>query len=75
MEKQIMTVHELAEILRVHQSTVYRLCRQKQLPAFRIGSEWRFRSQDVLALLEAIAPRPIECALPPAPKRSGSREI
>lgn len=75
MEK-IMTVHELAQILRVHQTAIYRLSRGGHLPAFKVGADWRFRAQDVLALLEAIAPRPVvDCALPPIPKRPGIREV
>jgi excisionase family DNA binding protein len=38
----VMTVRELADYLRVHPSTVYRLLRTNQLPGFRIGSDWRF---------------------------------
>jgi excisionase family DNA binding protein len=40
-------VRELSEYLRVHPTTVYRLLRAKQLPGFRVGSEWRF-SIDVI---------------------------
>ena len=38
----MLTVGELADYLRVHASTVYRLLRSNQLPGFRIGSDWRF---------------------------------
>ncbi|HTW86441.1 MAG TPA: helix-turn-helix domain-containing protein [Candidatus Binataceae bacterium] len=38
----MFTVKDLAEYLRVHPSTVYRLLRTNQLPGFRIGSDWRF---------------------------------
>jgi excisionase family DNA binding protein len=38
----LMTVHELARYLRVHRTTVYRLLKQGHLPAFKIGSDWRF---------------------------------
>jgi len=40
--QEVMTVKELADYLRVHPTTVYRLLRTRQLPGFRIGSEWRF---------------------------------
>ena len=43
----MLTVRELSEYLRVHPTTVYRLLRAKQLPGFRVGSEWRF-SLDVI---------------------------
>jgi excisionase family DNA binding protein len=32
----------VADYLRVHPSTVYKLLRKQQVPAFRIGSDWRF---------------------------------
>ena len=37
-----MTVREVSAYLRVHPSTVYRLLKHNQIPAFRIGSDWRF---------------------------------
>jgi excisionase family DNA binding protein len=37
-----MTVKEVSEYLRIHPITVYRLLRERRLPAFRVGSEWRF---------------------------------
>jgi excisionase family DNA binding protein len=43
----VLTVHELCEYLKVHQSTIYRLLKKGQLPAFRIGSDWRFNVEDV----------------------------
>ncbi len=38
----VMTMREVAEYLRVHPTTVYRLLRRGVLPAFRVGSDWRF---------------------------------
>jgi excisionase family DNA binding protein len=37
-----MTVKELAAYLRVHPSTIYKLLRHRELPGFRVASEWRF---------------------------------
>jgi excisionase family DNA binding protein len=39
---KVLTVNELAEYLRVHRSTIYRLLKKGQLPGFKIGSDWRF---------------------------------
>ena len=36
-----MTVGEAADYLRVHRSTIYRLIKEKQIPAFRVGSDYR----------------------------------
>ena len=44
---RVLTVNELADFLRVHRSTVYRLLKTKSLPAFRVGSDWRFNSETV----------------------------
>jgi excisionase family DNA binding protein len=38
-----LTTKEVAEYLRVNQYTVYRLVAQKKLPAFKVGSQWRFK--------------------------------
>jgi len=43
----IATVKEVSEYLRVHPSTVYRMLAKKQLPAFRVGSDWRFSLQAI----------------------------
>jgi excisionase family DNA binding protein len=39
----IMTVHEVAEYLRMSDAKVYRLVKTKQIPVVRIGKAWRFR--------------------------------
>jgi excisionase family DNA binding protein len=41
-QPKVLTVNELAEYLRVHRSTIYRLLKKGQLPGFKIGSDWRF---------------------------------
>ena len=43
----VMTVKELAAYLRVHPSTIYKLLRQRELPGFRIASEWRFNLETI----------------------------
>jgi excisionase family DNA binding protein len=42
VNKRVLTVREVSDYLRVHPSTVYRMIKKNQLPAFRIGSDWRF---------------------------------
>jgi len=41
----VLTVREVAEYLRVHQTTIYRLLKEQKLPAFRVGSDWRFNRE------------------------------
>jgi excisionase family DNA binding protein len=40
----LLTVREVSERLRVHPTTICRLVRSNQIPGFRVGSEWRFRT-------------------------------
>ena len=42
-----ITVDELSEYLRVHKITIYRMLKQRKLPAFRIGSDWRFNLETI----------------------------
>jgi len=44
---KIMTVKELADYLKVHASTVYRQLKLGQLPAFKVGSDWRFNQDSI----------------------------
>ena len=44
---RLMTVRDLSEYLHVHISTIYRMVRQREIPAFRIGSDWRFNIESV----------------------------
>jgi excisionase family DNA binding protein len=38
----VMKVKDVARYLGVHPTTVYRLLKDRALPAFRVGSDWRF---------------------------------
>jgi excisionase family DNA binding protein len=42
MGSRVLTVQEVSSYLRVHPSTIYRMLKKNQLPAFRVGSDWRF---------------------------------
>ena len=43
----VLTLEEVASYLRVHPSTIYRLLKKKQLPAFKVGSDWRFNVESI----------------------------
>ncbi|MGH7835261.1 MAG: helix-turn-helix domain-containing protein [Candidatus Binatia bacterium] len=36
------TTKQVAEYLRIDKFTVYRLVAQRKLPAYKVGSQWRF---------------------------------
>jgi excisionase family DNA binding protein len=44
---KVLTLEEVADYLKVHPSTVYRLVKKSQIPAFKIGSDWRFNQESV----------------------------
>jgi excisionase family DNA binding protein len=45
--KKVLTLVEVAEFLRVHPITIYRLLYKDKIPAFKVGSEWRFSQESV----------------------------
>jgi len=44
---EIMTLRDVADYLNCHYMTIYRLIKSGALPAFRIGSDFRFRRADL----------------------------
>ncbi|HLI64593.1 MAG TPA: helix-turn-helix domain-containing protein [Terriglobales bacterium] len=44
---KVLTVKEVADYLHVHTSTIYRLLKSNRLPAFRVGSDWRFNVEAI----------------------------
>ncbi len=51
MPEQLMKLEQVAEYLNVDRFTVYRLLAQKQLPAFKVGGQWRFKRKMIEAWL------------------------
>jgi len=41
----IMTVHDVAEYLRLSEAKVYKMSREGHLPALRMGKTWRFKRE------------------------------
>jgi excisionase family DNA binding protein len=44
---RILTLENVAQYLRVHPSTIYRLLKKRQLPAFKVGRDWRFNLESI----------------------------
>jgi len=44
---RVMTVKDVSDYLRVHTSTIYRLLKRGELPAFKMGSDWRFNIESI----------------------------
>ena len=46
-ETQYLSVGEVAKKLCVNSTTVYRLAQKGYLPAFKVGSQWRFSGEQL----------------------------
>jgi excisionase family DNA binding protein len=46
MDGEILTIRELAELLKINEKTAYRLAADGKIPGFRVGGSWRFRRTD-----------------------------
>ena len=44
-DKEILTAKEVAEYLNIHPLTVHRYAREGRIPAFKIGTDWRFHKK------------------------------
>ena len=50
---EILTADEVAELLRIHPATLYKMIKNGDLPAFRVGSDWRFSRNSIEKWLES----------------------
>jgi excisionase family DNA binding protein len=46
-DQAVLKVQDLADYLRVHPSTIYRLLKRNLLPTFKVGSDWRFNKEQI----------------------------
>ena len=42
MMSEILTVREVAALLKINEKTAYKLAGKGELPGFRVGGSWRF---------------------------------
>lgn len=59
-EERLWTVAEVANHMRVSNMTVYRLIKAGDLPALRVGKNYRIRGGDLAAYLDASSTRPAQ---------------
>jgi excisionase family DNA binding protein len=45
--EEFLTVEEVAKALKFHPYTIRRFCREKKIPCFRFGGQWRFRKDEI----------------------------
>jgi excisionase family DNA binding protein len=54
--KAVFTIGEVAEILRVHPTTIYRMLKRKELPGFKVGGNWRIGASALDRWIAEIGP-------------------
>ena len=47
MEPELLSVEDVTRILKMSRGTVQRWCRDRKLPAAKIGKEYRIRREDL----------------------------
>lgn len=52
MPDEILTLPEVAQLLKVAQKTVYTMAQKGELPAFKVRGQWRFKRDDMEAWIE-----------------------
>jgi excisionase family DNA binding protein len=45
MAEPLLTVKQVANYLKIDKFTVYRLVTQGKIPAYKVGSQWRFNKK------------------------------
>ena len=45
--RDIMTIKDLSEYLKISKSTLYKLAQERILPGTKVGKHWRFRKETI----------------------------
>ena len=52
MMDEILTLSEVAQLLKVAGKTVYTMAQRGEIPAFKVRGQWRFKRDDLDAWIE-----------------------
>ena len=52
MKDEILTAKEVCKYLKIPRSSLYKLSRDKEIPAFKVGRHWRFKKEKFEKWLE-----------------------
>jgi excisionase family DNA binding protein len=71
---EMLTTKEMQAMLQVDRSTIYRMAEAQQLPAIKVGKQWRFPADQVKSWLQqqAVTPKP---GSPPLEAINGTADI
>jgi excisionase family DNA binding protein len=73
MPENILTIREVADLLKINEKTVYRLAADAKIPGFKIGGSWRFDRATIAKWIQegsvaSAAPTPSEAQPTASPK-------
>lgn len=57
-DEAILTIPEVAALLRISEKSVYKLAQSGELPGFKVGNQWRFRRAELYAWIDEQRRRP-----------------
>ncbi len=49
----VLTVEEVAKLLKLSKITIYRLIKTGEIPAYKVGASWRINKDDLEAYIES----------------------
>ncbi|GAB4117279.1 MAG: hypothetical protein Kow00103_13820 [Candidatus Caldatribacteriota bacterium] len=52
MDKEVLTVKQVAEFLQMDERTIYKLAKQGHIPSFKVSNQWRFLKKDIESWVE-----------------------
>lgn len=53
MDRELLDIKQVRDILHVSERTVFRLIKDKKLKGFKAGREWRFEPKDLERYIQA----------------------
>ena len=52
LDDEILTIRELAALLKIGEKTAYTMAQSGELPGFKVRDQWRFRRADIDAWID-----------------------
>ncbi|MCC7428678.1 MAG: helix-turn-helix domain-containing protein [Alphaproteobacteria bacterium] len=52
MANEILTIREVAELLKINEKTAYKLAADGKIPGFKVGGSWRFDRQEIASWIK-----------------------
>jgi len=52
MDKEVLTVKQVAEFLQMDERTIYKLAKQGDIPSLKVSNQWRFLKKDIESWVE-----------------------